>query len=98
MTRPDIQGEPELQRILWACYQWWRTCRAFSPDPLIWYGWVAPEYEARFGRRFHQSRLHDLANAGLLEKSLSSRRRHRRYYKLPNPDEVERLLHALHLN
>ena len=91
-TTPDVEAEPQLWQVLSACYDVWRN-EASPPDQrLLCFSWILPLYEERFGKRFHQSRLAQLESAGFLEKYASTRSRHRRYYKLPDPDRVESLL------
>lgn len=92
MTTADVEGEPELQQVLSACYEVWKSENAPSDQRLLCYAWVLPHYEDRFGKGFHPSRLAQLGTAGLLEKYVSTRTGRRRYYKLPDPDHVGSLL------
>lgn len=92
MTTPDITLDPELQRVLWACRESWRVATNFGPNPLICYRWILPQYEGRFGMSFHQSRLQRLAAAGFLKRDLATRRGNRRYYRLLEPNSVDRLV------
>ncbi len=83
---------PELQRVLWACYQCWVT----SPNPPatreIWYGWILGGYRERFSASFHQSALQQLAGLGFLQAGGNARGGRRRYYTLPNPERVRQAL------
>jgi hypothetical protein len=92
MNSQAIQLSPELERVLWACYEYWRNIDQPEEERVICYSWVVTKYELRFGTRFHQSRLHELANFGLLELEDSSRGGNRRYYKLPDPEGIRALL------
>ncbi|HEX9292933.1 MAG TPA: hypothetical protein VF873_04530 [Gemmatimonadales bacterium] len=87
-----IEAEPELQRVLSACYEVWKRENLPPDQRLLCYSWILPLYEDRFGKGFHPSRLAQLGTAGLLEKYVSTRNGARRYYKLSDPDRVESLL------
>jgi hypothetical protein len=92
MTANEIENNPELQRVLWACYKYWQG-ESLPPDErAICYSWVVRTYEERFGTRFHHSRLRDLAKLGFLNQDDDSRSGHRRYYKIVEPNLVNDLL------
>jgi hypothetical protein len=90
--------EPELQRVLWACFAYWDT----EPNPLnkraVCYSWVVRYYQNKFGGTFHQSRLQQLARLGLLAKDDTSRGGGRRYYRIDEPARVAELLRGCNLN
>jgi hypothetical protein len=84
--------DPELRRVLWACYVCWK---AESPPPeqrLVCYTRVADVYSRKLGGTFHQSRLQQLAEQGLLTSDDAARGGHRRYYRISDSALVERLL------
>lgn len=84
---------PELQKVLWACYDYWRRMSIPEQERAVCYKWIRRSYQDRFGQRFHWSRLSKLADLGLLERDAeTSRGGHRRYYKIPNPSLVYQLL------
>lgn len=87
-----IENDPELQRVLWACYKYWQS-ETLPPDKrAICYSWVVRLCQDRFGTRFHQSKLRRLAKLGFLQEDDASRSGHRRYYKMIDPDRVAELL------
>ena len=88
----EIEGNVELQRILWACYQYWQGEPLPPHERAICYSWVVRLYEERFGTKFHQSKLRRLASLGFLQPSDVSRGGNRRYYKIVDPDKVAGLL------
>ena len=73
---------PELQRILWACYDYWQAEPLPADDRTVCFSWVEGSYRTRFGGTFHQSRLAALAKLGYLVPDDSSRGGGRRYYRL----------------
>jgi hypothetical protein len=88
-----IENNTELQQVLWACYKYWQSEESSPPDErVVCYKWVLRVYEDRFGSKFHQSKLRRLVTLGFLERDDTSRREHRRYYKVIDPDRVEILL------
>jgi len=94
----EIESNQELQRVLWACYQFWLKGQLPKEKRAICYKWVIGPYEKRFGTRFHQSKLRQLARLGFLEREEISRGGHRRYYKLVNPEIIAELLNKWHLH
>ncbi len=98
MKVAGIEGDPELQRVLWACYSYWQREPLPPENRSICYSWVVGPFTARFGAGFHQSRLERLARLGFLEKDDTSRGGARRYYKLSDPARVVALLKAWGLN
>ena len=92
MNAQTIMLDPELQRVLWACYEYWKTEPLPPEDRLICYKWVATLYTRHFGRGFHQSCLRRLAELGFLAQEDTSRGGHRRYYRLVDPSRVAQLL------
>ncbi len=95
----EIVNDPELQRILWACLDYWSGEQVAADKRSICYSWVARRYEARFGGTFHQSRLTELERLGILAKDGdSSRGGHRRYYRIIDPAGLAELLKGSNLN
>lgn len=92
MISNELENDQELQRVLWACYKYWRGESLPPHKRIICYSWVASLYEERFGTKFHQSKLARLAKLGLLEKDYLSRHGQRRYYTIVDPDRVDDLL------
>jgi hypothetical protein len=93
MKTMSLESEPELQRVLWACYKYWQDeSPKHIDDKVICYSWILDIFEKRFGSRFHQSRLQTLANFGFLQKDTTSRHGGRRYYKVIAPEQVYDLL------
>ncbi len=88
----EVQDDRQLQRVLWACYEYWRLEDLPPDERAVCYSWVFDLYEDRFDERFHQSNLSRLEKLGFLEKAESSRSGHRRYYKISNPEFLRGLL------
>jgi len=97
MRVEEIENNPELQRVLWACYKYWQGESLPPRERVICYGWILRLYEDKFGVRFHQSRLGQLAKLGFLEQADTSRGGRRRYYKIVDPDRVDALLRKWNL-
>ncbi len=92
MQMNEIENNPELQQVLWACYDYWKNEDMPIEERVICYSFVKDPYKKRFGKMFHQSKLSKLANLGFLERDRKTRGGNRRYYKLVNPDRVVVLL------
>ena len=93
MSVNEIENDLELQRVLWACYEYWKNEPLPVSKRAICYSWIVKRYEKRFGTRFHQSRLRRLAELGfLVPEDDPSRGGHRRYYKISDPNRVYELL------
>lgn len=90
MRPTDIDNDKELQRVLWACYEYWRAEPV--PERAVCYSWAVEPYKERFGTQFHQSKLTMLARRGLLKRAGTSRGGGRRYYAIPSPEQVKGLL------
>jgi len=89
-----IEFDSELQRIIWACYEYWKN-EILPPDNRsICFSWVLRLYTKRFGGKFHQSKLRELVRLGVLEKDDTSRAGKRRYYRIINPTRIESILKA----
>jgi hypothetical protein len=99
MRATEIENDPELQRVLWACYQYWQGEEALPPhERTICYKWALDLYESKFGTKFHQSKLRLLAKLGFLKHDDTSRGGHRRYYKIMDPNQVDNLLRKWNLS
>jgi hypothetical protein len=92
MSINELPNDPELQRVLIACYEYWRS-EALPPDQrTICYTWVVGTYRSMFGTEFHQTKLYLLTKLGFLTQDESSRGGGRRYYQFVNPDLVRLLV------
>ena len=98
MRADEIEDYPELQRVFWACYKYWQGESLPPGERIICYSWVLHLYEDKFGTKFHQSRLRQLAKFGFLKQDHTSRSGRRRYYKIVDPDRVDVLLRKWNLN
>jgi len=98
MQTDKIENNPELQRVLWACYQYWKTESSPPHKRVICYKWVLGPYKDRFDRGFHPSRLHQLLKLDFLEKDDTSRAGHRRYYRIVDPERTSYLLERWQLD
>ncbi len=98
MTASAIERDPELQRVLWACYRYWQAESLPTEDRAVCYGWVVRPYEEAFGTQFHQSRLARLTKFGFLQQAETSRGGKRRYYTMANPERIGELLKQWNLN
>lgn len=97
MNEYAIMRDTELQRILWACFDYWSR-ESSPPDQRgICYSWVTGPYEDRFAATFHQSRLRELARLGFLISDDTSRGGNRRYYRLNQPERIAEMLGRLGL-
>ena len=92
MKADEIENEPELQQVLWACYKYWQNESLPAHERVVCYSWIVGLYNERFGAKFHPSKLHHLTKLGFLKEDDTSRSGHRRYYKITNPDQVNELL------
>ena len=88
----NTEMDMELKKILWACYEYWESISQSPSDRSICYSWILGTYENKFGSKFHQSKLNRLVKLGFLQKDESSRGGNRRYYKIKEPTEVEKML------
>lgn len=88
----------ELQRVLWACLNYWDSEAIPTDERVVCYSWVARVYENRFGGVFHQSRLQRLAQLGFLTEGDTSRGGNRRYYRISDPTQLAEFLRACTLN
>ncbi len=87
-----LEGHPELRRVLWACYEYWRGESMPEEERSICYSWVIEPFRQRFGGSFHPSKLRQLARLGFLEPEEASRGGKRRYYRLTDPKQIEEAL------
>lgn len=92
MKALEIENDPELQGVLWACYKYCHDESLPSYERVICYSWIVGLYNERFGTKFHQSKLRKLTKLGFLKGDDTSRDWHRRYYKIINPNQVQKLL------
>lgn len=97
MKAHEIEKDPELQGVLWACYKYWQDESLPSDKRVICYSWIVGLYNERFGTKFHQSKLRNLTKLGFLKGDDTSRGLHRRYYKIINPNQVYELLRKWNL-
>src|SRR5437773_10760270 len=88
----DLADDPELLRVLQACYESWSRGSAAPEQRSICHSWLTGPYQELFGETFHQGRLRTLARMGFLREDDSSRGGHRRYYTIPDPDRVAALV------
>ena len=85
----EALNDPELQRILLACLDYWNTEQVPVNERAICFSWVARRYKARFGGTFRQSSLQELARLGVLAKDGdTSSGGHRRYYRIIDPAQM----------
>jgi hypothetical protein len=98
LTKTDIVTNTELQRISWACLQYWNGEPLAPEDRLICYKWVKRVYQAQFGETFSPQKLGTLARLGVLTADDTSRGGNRRYYKLTNPAALANLLARVSMN
>ncbi|HXG08677.1 MAG TPA: hypothetical protein VNK04_02715 [Gemmataceae bacterium] len=91
MNVAEIERNPELQRVLLACYEYWKTEPLPPEQRVICFKWVSGKYREMFNREFHPAKLSQLAKLGFLKKDDTSRGGHRRYYKIVDPALVEAL-------
>jgi len=95
----EILNDPELQRILLACLDYWNTEPVAPSERFVCYKWVLRCYQTRFGGTFHQSRLGQLERLGVLAKDGdTSRGGHRRYYRIIDPAGLAELLNGCNAN
>jgi len=87
-----VEIAPESRQILWACLKYWETELLAPEERSVCYSWVERLYRDRFGRTFHQSKLEQLAELGLLEKADTSRGGNRRYYRIPDPSRIRSIV------
>ncbi len=92
MKVDELENDSELQRVLWACYEYWLGESQPVHERTICYNWVVGRYSEKFGVKFHPSRLRHLTKLGFLKEDDTSRGGHRRYYKIINPNRVDELL------
>lgn len=97
MNISEALGDPELERILWACLNYWSSEQIPLDQRTLCYSWVV-SYENKFGLVFHQSRLQHLVHLGFLTKDDTSRGGARRYYRLADPSHLAELLSSCDLN
>ncbi len=91
----EIKGsrfDKDLQKILWACYQYWSSQEQPEQERSICYSWIIRPYKERFGSDFHQSKLAELAKLGFLDREETSRGGRRRYYRIVKPNHIQSLL------
>jgi hypothetical protein len=82
----------ELRQVLRAAYECWHS----SPNPpdqrSLCFEWIVVDYQRLFGGMFHQVRLRQLADLGLLVPGDLTRAGARRYYTMPDPLLVYQIL------
>jgi hypothetical protein len=87
-----LHNDIDLQRILWACYDYWQREGGSPAERMVCHYWVVDPYRDRFGGTFSQNRLRQLARLGFLQQLYAVRGGSRRYYALVNPDRIAELL------
>jgi len=93
-----LEDNPELLKILQACYECWTRSSASPEQRSICHSWIVGPYQDRFGGTFHQGKLRTLAKLGLLRDDETSRGGHRRYYTIPDPATVSQLVSKVALS
>jgi len=88
MIANEIDGNEELQKTLWACYEYWRRSEQPEDERVLCHAGVARLRGEESGGAFPEQQLHQLAALGFLEPMSSSRRAQRRYYKLTDPRRI----------
>ncbi len=98
MEAIEIENNMELQRILWACYEYWRKESLAPHERSICYTWVVKVYRGKFGTKFHQAALRRLVKLGFLQPDKTSQSGNRRYYRIVNPTQIGSLLQKFDIN
>jgi hypothetical protein len=98
MIIDETLTDAELQRVLWACLDYWSSEEIPLDERVICYSWVVRRYKTRFGLTFHPSRLQRLTRSGLLMKDDTSRGGNRRYYRINAPATLVEFLKGCNLN
>lgn len=98
METIEIENNTELQRILWACYEYWRKETLAPHERSICYTWVVKVYEEKFGTKFHHATLRHLVKLGFLQPDETSQSGRRRYYRIKNPTQIGSLLQKFGIN
>lgn len=91
----QLELDPELKRVLWACLQWVRQTPNPEQDQSVCFSWVLPIFRQAFACDFHQSRLRALAADGFLRQSDSTRAGNRRYYTVVDLRNAEWIVECL---
>jgi len=92
MKPTDIENEPELQQILWACYECSQTDLVAAGEGSVCYSSMIDSYKKKFRSEFHPAKLYWLTKLGFLKQAHASRGGNRRYYTITNRDRVLQLL------
>ena len=87
-----VETDQQLQQILWACYDYWSKEDLPPNERSICYSWMSHSYADRFGSKFHQSKLSQLAKLSFLKRLDKSRSGDRRYYAITSPNNLFTLL------
>lgn len=98
MEVDEIENNAGLQRVLWACYEYWRNESLPITERSVCYTWVVKVYEEKSRVKFHHSALRQLVTLGFLEPDEASRSGSRRYYRIVNPKRVRSLLQKFGLD
>ncbi len=53
MSVNELEKDPELQHVLIACYEYWRSEPVPPEERLICFSWVIGPYRKMFGAEFH---------------------------------------------
>jgi DNA-binding XRE family transcriptional regulator len=97
-TESKELNDYELQKILWACLNYWNREPKPAGDRTFCYSWIVRCYEVKFGKAFHHSKLRTLARLGFLARAKSSRCGTRRYYRIKSPPQIIKFLNGANLN
>ncbi len=92
MKISELENNLELQHVLIACYEYWRSEPVPPEQRAICYTWGIAPYREMFGTEFHQSKLYWLTKLGFLIQEETARGGGRRYYRIASPDFVKALV------
>jgi len=82
----------ELQRVLWAFHEHWKTLEASPTEREVCFEWIIGPFVERFKVPFEPARLKELAKMGLLARGDAARKRTRRFYCVPDPERLALIL------
>ena len=94
MNKEEVGKSPELQQVLWVCYECWKNETLAPNDRVLCFSWLIDPYRKKFGTRFKPTDLYWLTKYGFLIQGETGKGGNRRYYKLADPDKTFELLQA----